>query len=38
MEFKKILTGLLVEMQKNNIPYAIIGAVAMGFWGVRRDT
>ncbi len=38
MEFKKILTGLLVEMQNKNIPYAIIGAVAMGFWGVRRDT
>jgi hypothetical protein len=38
VEFKKILTGVLLELEKHNIPYAIVGAVAMGFWGVRRDT
>ncbi len=38
MEFKKILTGLLLEIERNGVPYAIVGAVAMGFWGVRRDT
>ncbi|MBF0557857.1 MAG: hypothetical protein HQL08_03650 [Nitrospirae bacterium] len=38
MEFKKILTALLLEMDRLNVPYAIVGAVAMGFWGVRRDT
>ncbi len=38
MEFKKIMTELLLELDKRHIPYAIVGAVAMGFWGVRRDT
>lgn len=38
MEFKKALTAILLELEKNGIPYALIGAVAMGFWGVRRDT
>ena len=38
MEYKKVLTAILAELEKHNIPYAIVGAVAMGFWGVRRDT
>jgi hypothetical protein len=38
MEFKKIITAILLELEKHKIPYTLIGAVAMGFWGVRRDT
>lgn len=38
MEYKKVLAAILAELEKHNIPYAIVGAVAMGFWGVRRDT
>ena len=38
MEFKKVITAILLELDKHNIPYALIGAVAMGFWGVQRDT
>ena len=38
MEFKKVFTALLLELEKNGIPYTIIGAVALGFWGIRRDT
>ena len=38
MEYKKVLATILAELEKHNIPYAIVGAVAMGFWGVRRDT
>ncbi len=38
MEFKKVITTILLELDKHNIPYALIGAVAMGFWGVQRDT
>lgn len=38
MEFKKVIASVLLELEKHNIPYALIGAVAMGFWGVRRDT
>ena len=33
-----MLAAILAELEKHNIPYAIVGAVAMGFWGVRRDT
>jgi hypothetical protein len=38
VEFKKVITTILLELDKHNIPYALIGAVAMGFWGVQRDT
>ena len=38
MEFKKVITTILLELDKHDIPYALIGAVAMGFWGIQRDT
>ncbi|MDP3110614.1 MAG: hypothetical protein Q8M71_00745 [Thermodesulfovibrionales bacterium] len=38
MEYKKVLAAILAGLEKQNISYAMVGAVAMGFWGVRRDT
>ncbi len=38
MDFKKVLTILIEEFDKHKIPYALIGAVAMGFNGIIRDT
>jgi len=38
MEFKKVFTAILLELEKCEIPYTIIGAMALGFWGIQRAT
>lgn len=38
MEYKKVFTAILLGLEKHSIPYTIIGAIAMGFWGIRRNT
>jgi len=37
-QMKKVLTAVLLELEKNNIPYALVGALAFAFWGHRRYT
>jgi acetamidase/formamidase len=36
MQIKKILTALLLELEKQHIPYALVGSLAFGYWGHRR--
>ena len=38
MQIKKVLTAVLLELENNNIPYALIGALAFAYWGHRRYT
>lgn len=38
MQIKKVLTAVSLELEKNNIPYALIGALAFAYWGHRRYT
>jgi hypothetical protein len=38
MQMKKVLTAVLLELEKNNVPYALVGALAFAFWGHRRYT
>lgn len=38
MQIKKVLTAVLCELEENNIPYALIGALAFAYWGHRRYT
>lgn len=38
MQIKKILTAVLCELEENNIPYALVGALAFAYWGHRRYT
>ncbi len=36
MQMKKVLTAVLPELEKDNIPFALMGALAFAFWGHRR--